>query len=44
VFDSGTTSSQIIALYEFDKQLRALVFDAIEIIENSFKTSLIREI
>ncbi len=39
-----TTSSQIIELYKFDKELRTLVFDYIQIIEHSFKTALIREI
>lgn len=43
-FLSWTTSSQIIDLYNFDKELRKLVFDYIQIIEHSFKTALIREI
>lgn len=39
-FFSGTTFEQVIALYEFDRQLRTLVMDAIERVEVAVRTQL----
>lgn len=42
-FVKGTTFEQILNLYEFDRNLRLLVFDAIERIEVAFRTQIIYE-
>ena len=43
-FRPGTTFEQVIALYNFDRELRLLVFDAIERIEIALRTMLIYEV
>ncbi len=40
-FDEGTTFKQIIHTYSFDRELRLLVFDAIERIEVAIRTQII---
>lgn len=44
MFQPWKTFSDILNLYKFDKKLRNLLFDEIQIIEESFKTALIREL
>lgn len=41
IFQPGATFDQVIAFYNFDRELRLLLFDAIERIEISFRTSMI---
>jgi len=42
-FVPGTTSEQIIELYNFDRELRLLLLDAIERIEISFRSVMVNE-
>jgi len=41
VFKSNSTFENIIAIYNFDKELRFILFDVIESIEIDFRTKLI---
>ena len=41
IYRTGATFEKIVRLYEFDKQLRMIVFDAIESIEIAIRTQLI---
>ena len=43
-FEAGTDFDQAVALYQFDKQLRMLMLDAIERLEVNFKTVIAHEI
>lgn len=43
-FQKDVTFDHLVELYEFDKKLRSLCVEYLEIIENSFKSALIREI
>ncbi len=43
IFSPGTTIEEIIELYNFDRELRLLLTDAIESIEVSFRSVLINE-
>ncbi len=40
-FHAGTTLSQVLALYTFDRELRLLVLDAIERVEVVLRTSMV---
>lgn len=44
VFDLGTTFDHILDLYLFDRELRLLIFNAIERLEVSFRTRIIYEL
>jgi len=44
VFDTGTSFNQILNLYLFDRELRLLVFNAIERLEVSFRARMIYEL
>lgn len=44
IFNQGTTFSQILNLYLFDRELRLLVFNAIERLEVSFRARMVYEL